>query len=40
LDDLVTHRYPLAEINTAFETAVAKPPGFAKATVIVDENAI
>jgi L-iditol 2-dehydrogenase len=39
LDDIVTHRFPLAEIDKAFETAVAKPPGFAKATVIVDQNA-
>jgi threonine dehydrogenase-like Zn-dependent dehydrogenase len=36
LADLVTHRFPLTEINQAFEIAVAKPPGFAKATVIVD----
>jgi 2-desacetyl-2-hydroxyethyl bacteriochlorophyllide A dehydrogenase len=38
LDDLVTHRFPLAEIDDAFATAVAKPPGFAKATVVVDQN--
>jgi L-iditol 2-dehydrogenase len=38
LDDVVTHRFPLSEINEAFETVVAKPPGFTKATVIVDEN--
>jgi L-iditol 2-dehydrogenase len=40
LDDLVTHRFPLTEIDRAFETAVAKPPGFAKATVIVNEDVI
>jgi threonine dehydrogenase-like Zn-dependent dehydrogenase len=40
LDDVVTHRFSLDEINDAFATAVTKPPGFAKATVIVDENAI
>jgi L-iditol 2-dehydrogenase len=40
LDDLVTHRFLLAEIDDAFATAVAKPPGFAKATVVVDQNAL
>jgi threonine dehydrogenase-like Zn-dependent dehydrogenase len=40
LDDLVTHRFPLTEIDRAFETAVAKPEGFVKATVIVDEDVI
>jgi 2-desacetyl-2-hydroxyethyl bacteriochlorophyllide A dehydrogenase len=30
----VTHRFELAEIATAFETAVAKPDGFVKATVV------
>ena len=33
LDGLVTHRYPLEDINAAFGTAVAKPEGFVKATV-------
>ncbi len=35
LADLVTHRFPLSEINMAFQTACEKPEGFAKATVIV-----
>jgi threonine dehydrogenase-like Zn-dependent dehydrogenase len=34
LDDLVTHRYPLDAIDDAFRTAIEKPPGFVKATVI------
>jgi threonine dehydrogenase-like Zn-dependent dehydrogenase len=33
LDDLVTHRFPLDEVNRAFEVAVEKPAGFVKATV-------
>jgi L-iditol 2-dehydrogenase len=33
LDELVTHRFALADVNEAFATAVAKPPGFVKATV-------
>jgi 2-desacetyl-2-hydroxyethyl bacteriochlorophyllide A dehydrogenase len=33
LDDLVTHRFALADVNEAFAVAVAKPPGFVKATV-------
>jgi threonine dehydrogenase-like Zn-dependent dehydrogenase len=36
LDALVTHRFPLDEVGAAFATAHDKPPGFAKATVIVD----
>jgi L-iditol 2-dehydrogenase len=40
LSDVVTHRFPLDEIEQAFATAVAKPPGFAKATVILDETAV
>jgi L-iditol 2-dehydrogenase len=40
LEDLVTHRFPLTEIDRAFETAVAKPPGFVKATVVIDQNVI
>ena len=32
---LVTHTFGLDEIGTAFETAVAKPPGFVKATVVM-----
>jgi L-iditol 2-dehydrogenase len=33
LDDLVTHRFGLEEVNDAFAVAVEKPPGFVKATV-------
>jgi threonine dehydrogenase-like Zn-dependent dehydrogenase len=33
LDDLVTHRFPLADVNRAFAIAVEKPAGFVKATV-------
>jgi L-iditol 2-dehydrogenase len=33
LDDLVTHRFPLAQVNRAFAVAAAKPAGFVKATV-------
>jgi threonine dehydrogenase-like Zn-dependent dehydrogenase len=33
LDDLVTHRFELADVNQAFAVAVDKPPGFVKATV-------
>ena len=40
LADVVTHRFPLDEIETAFATAAAKPPGFAKATVVVDKRAV
>jgi L-iditol 2-dehydrogenase len=36
LDDVVTHRFGLAEVNQAFATAVEKPVGFAKATVLMD----
>jgi L-iditol 2-dehydrogenase len=34
LDDLVTHRFSLDEIHTAFRTAIERPEGFVKATVI------
>jgi threonine dehydrogenase-like Zn-dependent dehydrogenase len=34
LEDLVTHRFPLATIDQAFHTAIEKPTGFVKATVI------
>jgi 2-desacetyl-2-hydroxyethyl bacteriochlorophyllide A dehydrogenase len=37
LDDLVTHRYPLNEINTAFQTACEKPEGFVKSTVVMGQ---
>ena len=33
LDDLVTHRFGLEDVNEAFAVAVEKPPGFVKATV-------
>jgi 2-desacetyl-2-hydroxyethyl bacteriochlorophyllide A dehydrogenase len=33
LDDLVTHRFTLEDVNDAFAVAVEKPPGFVKATV-------
>ena len=37
LDDLVSHRFPLAGIDKAFQTAHEKPPGFVKATVIIGD---
>jgi len=40
LDGLVTHRFPLAQINEAFATTVAKPIGFGKATVVLDQELI
>ena len=36
LEPLVTHRFELADIGLAFGTAIEKPPGFAKATVVLD----
>jgi L-iditol 2-dehydrogenase len=33
LEGLVTHRFPLEDVNEAFSVAVEKPPGFVKATV-------
>ena len=35
LDDLVTHRFQLNEINQAFLTAFEKPEGFVKSTVVM-----
>jgi L-iditol 2-dehydrogenase len=35
LDDLVTHRFALEDVNEAFAVAVEKPVGFVKATVTV-----
>jgi L-iditol 2-dehydrogenase len=40
LDGLVTHRFPLAEINQAFEIAHAKPEGFVKSTVAIGQSAV
>ena len=37
LDDLVSHRFPLTGIDEAFQTAHEKPPGFVKATVIIEQ---
>ena len=34
MDGLVTHRFGLDDIDAAFRTALDKPPGFVKATVI------
>lgn len=34
LDDVVSHRFPLDEIDQAFQTAHDKPPGFVKATIV------
>jgi threonine dehydrogenase-like Zn-dependent dehydrogenase len=34
MEGLVTHRFPLEEIDDAFRTAHEKPEGFVKATVI------
>jgi L-iditol 2-dehydrogenase len=36
LGPLVTHRFPLEEIDAAFRTARDKPPGYVKATVTFD----
>jgi L-iditol 2-dehydrogenase len=36
LDDLVTHRFALEDVNEAFALAVEKPVGFVKATVTVE----
>ena len=36
LEDLVTHRFGLEDVNDAFATAVEKPPGFVKATVTME----
>jgi 2-desacetyl-2-hydroxyethyl bacteriochlorophyllide A dehydrogenase len=39
LEGLVTHGFTLEQINDAFATAVAKPDGFVKATVVLDDPA-
>ena len=36
LAPLVTHRFSLGDIDLAFRTALDKPPGFAKATVVFE----
>ena len=36
LDDLVTHRFQLSDINQAFLAAVEKPEGFVKSTVVME----
>jgi len=33
MDDLVSHRYPLDQINDAFEALQSKPDGFVKAVI-------
>ena len=38
MDGLVTHRYPLDQINEAFATLRDKPPGFAKAVITFGED--
>jgi L-iditol 2-dehydrogenase len=37
LDDLVTHRFALDDVDRAFATAAEKPPGFVKATVTMED---
>jgi threonine dehydrogenase-like Zn-dependent dehydrogenase len=37
LDDLVTHRFELDEVDRAFGVAYEKPEGFVKSTVIVGD---
>lgn len=36
LEDLVTHRFQLSEINQAFLAAYEKPEGFVKSTIVMD----
>jgi threonine dehydrogenase-like Zn-dependent dehydrogenase len=38
LDDLVSHRFSLGEIDKAFQTAHDKPTGFVKAVVVFDRE--
>jgi L-iditol 2-dehydrogenase len=40
LEGMVTHRFPLDRIGEAFAASVEKPPGFGKATVVLDESLI
>jgi 2-desacetyl-2-hydroxyethyl bacteriochlorophyllide A dehydrogenase len=37
LDDLVTHRFPLEDVNDAFAVAVEKPVGFVKASITMED---
>jgi L-iditol 2-dehydrogenase len=37
LDDLVTHRFALEDVNDAFAVAVEKPVGFVKASIIMED---
>jgi 2-desacetyl-2-hydroxyethyl bacteriochlorophyllide A dehydrogenase len=37
LEGLVTHAFSLADINEAFATAVSKPEGFVKSTVVLED---
>ncbi|MDQ2692587.1 MAG: zinc-binding dehydrogenase, partial [Chloroflexota bacterium] len=36
LDDLVSHRFPLRDINQAFLAAHEKPEGFVKSTIVME----
>jgi threonine dehydrogenase-like Zn-dependent dehydrogenase len=38
LDDLVTHRFPLEQVDAAFSIAVEKPGGFVKSTVLIGDG--
>jgi L-iditol 2-dehydrogenase len=40
MGDFVTHRFPLSQINEAFAFAHAKPPGYVKATVDMEAEAL
>lgn len=37
LEDLVTHRFQLSEINQAFQAAHEKPVGFVKSTIVMEK---
>jgi L-iditol 2-dehydrogenase len=37
LDDVVSHRFALEQVNDAFAVAVEKPPGFVKATIRMED---
>jgi L-iditol 2-dehydrogenase len=36
VDRLVTHTFPLSNLQGALETAATRPPGFVKAVVVPD----